>query len=357
MTSDRIATIPPGRCVAVLALPGALGWWLAGRVNAAAAAAGLKPEVRTVGQFDVEFGPPPGEGGFVIYLAHAPSRAFVGELAAGGMPAVIALSDPIGIIGELSSTWAGDPLQPLRDLSASAAILNRVIDLPGARIGVVDDEADAVKLIAMAAACFDLPVASFGAGMPEGRSDGEPVDQAIMRDGGPDRAALRVLGQPDETMREAIDNAVGTMVTRLRGASGFGQIAWRHALFLSGDEIGSPARMIVDLTGPARVLYYGPYLHLPDGAWTMSAILGFSEDTDDMVFKLELQRAHHVIASGWVKPERKGLFRVEMAVDLDDAEHALEVRLHSHSGAIGGHAGLALVTFTPRTAGVANPTA
>lgn len=344
----RASEAPPDRReLAILAMPGAFGWWLVGRTNAAVAATGRKPRIHTVGMYDETFGPAPAEGEVVIYLAHAPSRAFTDRLAARNIPTVIALTPAEVAVAELTAAGVSDRLEPLRQVSASLAILHRVRHLGLASLTDVADASGTAAVIGAVASGFGLPLEAYQAGMPAGSSDQVPIDAAILRDGGPDRAALLARAGLEEDILAHVSAALDPMLVSLRPGGKRYEISWPFGLFLSGDAIGSPAPIVSDITGSARVLYYGPYLHVPDGKWLMRTIVGFSEGIEDMSFMLELLRAHNVIASGWIEPQRKGLFKVEMEVDLQVAEHPLEARLHSRTGAIGGLIGLAMVSFVP----------
>jgi hypothetical protein len=51
-------------------------------------------------------------------------------------------------------------------------------------------------------------------------------------------------------------------------------ITWPIETFLSGDRPDTPASLVADLTGGARILYYGPYFYLPSGSWKARMTVG-----------------------------------------------------------------------------------
>jgi len=120
------------------------------------------------------------------------------------------------------------------------------------------------------------------------------------------------------------------------------QIVWPLALFHRPD--GRPWRAPIDLTGPARVVLYGPYLHLPVGQWTArvefeidGAVSGVEASTDVVVNEVVTEKTFEMPA--------KGIFAYELSFRVENPHQWVEIRLFIKKSAIEG-------VFLPRSVGV-----
>ena len=107
-----------------------------------------------------------------------------------------------------------------------------------------------------------------------------------------------------------------------------------------------PGLTQLDLTGPARVICYGPYFRLPPGRWTARVRLAFSPHCMGAPLALEMhgeaQRGHCRF-----RVPRAGLFEAVFPFVIPSAREALELRLVSERGAIEGALGIELAVLTP----------
>jgi len=123
-------------------------------------------------------------------------------------------------------------------------------------------------------------------------------------------------------------------------------VIWPRACLLWGDRPGEPAPRVLDLTGPSRVLAYGPYFRLAPGRWTARVMLAFSPSCREAPFAIEMhgsalfgRRRFHV--------PRAGVFWAAVPFDVPSAREAIELRLVSERGAIEGTLGIDHVALTP----------
>jgi hypothetical protein len=91
----------------------------------------------------------------------------------------------------------------------------------------------------------------------------------------------------------------------------------------------------IDLTGPARIIIYGPYLHLPAGKWIArvefeidGAISGVEASTDVVISKVLVEKI-------FIMPT-KGIFAFELAFAVSDPRDPIEIRLFTKRSAIEG---------------------
>ncbi len=128
------------------------------------------------------------------------------------------------------------------------------------------------------------------------------------------------------------------------------KIVWPLASFYSGDYPNELASPLMDMAGPARTLYYGPYFHLPSGHWRADVqfvVMGSMPDqmlAVDVFSSLELARRPFKLSGD-------GLFQVSLPFIVDRTEERIEIRVWLLSGALGGLFGLRQVDLHPMEAG------
>lgn len=68
---------------------------------------------------------------------------------------------------------------------------------------------------------------------------------------------------------------------------------------------------IIDLTGRPRIVFYGPYIVMPAGRWKVTMRIGFCSQAAQRQYRADWG-GQHVCASHHFKPEKDGLFELEM---------------------------------------------
>lgn len=121
-----------------------------------------------------------------------------------------------------------------------------------------------------------------------------------------------------------------------------GPLTWPLACFVNGDRPNEAAIAVVDLLGPRRVLYYGPYYHMPRGTWRVEAEFYFSDANSTFFIDVF---THETLAHYRLLPPRGGVYVGTFDVTIPSAEDRVEIRLWLERGAIEGQAGLRRVTF------------
>ena len=109
------------------------------------------------------------------------------------------------------------------------------------------------------------------------------------------------------------------------------EIGWTRPMFtFPGAEA-----LAIDLTGPARAVMYGPYMHLPRGRWAArvefeidGAISGVEAATDVYMSEVLVEKA-------FAMPE-KGIFAYTLAFETADTSRSLEIRLFIKRSALEG---------------------
>lgn len=123
-------------------------------------------------------------------------------------------------------------------------------------------------------------------------------------------------------------------------------VTWARERLFWGDKPGEAAPRVLDLTGPSRILAYGPYLALPPGRWTMSTTFALSPASQGAMLSLTLCSA---VDLGRIefRVQSPGLFKASVPVVVPSGREPLEIRLVSERGAIEGMIGMDDILFTP----------
>ncbi len=135
-------------------------------------------------------------------------------------------------------------------------------------------------------------------------------------------------------------------------------IVWPTEAFLSGDRPDTAASLVVDLTGGARILYYGPYFYLPVGTWRLRMTVGFSAGVRRTPFSVEVfaGAGEQLLAIATMVPEAKGIYHASFSFIHEDVAKPVEVRLRTDRGAIEGRLALGRVEFSREIGNVAETT-
>ena len=109
-----------------------------------------------------------------------------------------------------------------------------------------------------------------------------------------------------------------------------------------------PASAIVEIAGPARPLYFGPFFHFPPGAWEVELELWFSHDVGDASFAAEFFTGV-LLSRARMRPGKGGWYQAVFPVLIDHPETPMELRIWVERGAIEGQMGLRQIKFRPIT--------
>lgn len=123
-----------------------------------------------------------------------------------------------------------------------------------------------------------------------------------------------------------------------------GDVTWPRQCFLLGDQPNVVAPVAADVTGRARIIFYGPYLHLPRGRWKAQGIIGFSHEIRGMPFTIEAYSTE-LLGKARIFAAQGGIFEFEFEVKVTMPHEPIEVRIMNEQGAIEGHVGLVRMSF------------
>lgn len=300
----------------VIGMPGTFADWGLAFVCQILEHAGHRPEVVPLAE---------AASGWRIGFGHAAPAAPVEGRS------LVFLDTPAAAVAALLGP-RGDALEVVRELTGLLAPLPALLRAPGALL-VRRDPAMDMAATRAAIARHLLPAL-------------EPPETPLPCEAGFDSAAPDppFSGQTLALVRQV----VAPMLALAAGATDT-PIVWPLSCFYSGDQPGEQASPIMDTTGPARILYYGPYFHLPPGRWRVAIQMFFSNDVPASMLAAEI-RGSETLARIEFRPAHGGLFQADMTLPVAGAEERIELRLWLLSGTISGQFGLRQVLLTPLAA-------
>ena len=250
-------------------------------------------------------------------------KAILNAVRDGELRAIVVIDEPLSCLHTLVETGYS-PLEAVRVLTAAAAPLAAWAGRHVVRLRpdmTVHEAADAIL------GAMDLPP---GVVPPAPNASALAMDSPAAR-----ISAMQAL--VDEVVRPLFAAAAGMPSA----------VTWSRACLLWGDHPNEKLPRIIDLTGPARVLAYGPYFHLPTGSWTVCATLAFSPEAVGAPFAIELH-GDVLLGRGRFKPPKAGVFTASFAAEIRSATIPNEIRLLNETGAIDGEIGVDHIRLIPR---------
>ncbi len=259
-------------------------------------------------------------------------EAIADAVRRGDLPAAVVIGDPLSCLSAL--VGAGHtPVAAARALTAGAAPLAAWADWPVIQLRPDMAAGEAAKaLLDGLGIAAEAPIAG---------------NQAASL------AQLAAIGAAPSALSDhlaEIQALADEVVAPLFAAAATGRgaaVRWSRACLIWGDHPGENLPRIIDLTGPARVLAYGPYFYLPPGAWTVCATLAFSPAAVGTPFAVELH-SDTLLGQGRFRPGAAGVFAATFPAYVRSAHLANEIRVINEAGAIDGDIGVDHILLTPR---------
>jgi hypothetical protein len=124
---------------------------------------------------------------------------------------------------------------------------------------------------------------------------------------------------------------------------------WPPHLFFSADTPGQALVSHLSMLGPARILAYGPYLHLPPGEWVANVEFEVGDNASGNSLFADVV-VGNVLRGALTKLPSSGEFQFEMPFAITEPRTPIELRLAIKEGAIEGWLDLKMVTLTRRAA-------
>lgn len=163
-------------------------------------------------------------------------------------------------------------------------------------------------------------------------------------------------GDPRAKLIECFGENLGSAANHLLG--GFERLLCGHRdtplivtkeFFLAGDPPHNHVTQPLDMTGRARFIAFGPYIHLPAGAWLLRYVVGFSGEalgtpcivdvgiSEGAVYH-ELTRTHMTVSS-------QGRVEISLSFEITEPLMSLQVRLLTEKAIFDGRMAVGYAEF------------
>jgi len=284
-----------------------------------------------------------------ICLANYPSKALLDAIDAGDARVFLAIEDPIDVALYLGRALNLPMMEAIRAQTATAVANLAIGRAQGVRYLSRTTEATVGQIIEGLAAHLGLPVsdaamarvvmtASIGLGA------GAPLESVLAQRGrhyaprARDRSGFAIA---PEAMVAA--EVIEPLLAMARGDT-TRPIVWPTPVFTFRDDPLAPTPRTVEVSGPVRDLYYGPYLYLPPARYRVEAILAFSDEIKDVPFVLEVHGATW-LARARIDQRGAGDYRGYFMLDHREPTATVEIRLRNERGVMAGRLSLIELLF------------
>ena len=224
---------------------------------------------------------------------------------------VLALDDPRVAVADILGKIDREMALATRAVANSCSLLMGYIAAPGAlTIDVNRARDDTCGTVLAIAHHLDIPL-----DMAEAATIVDDLEAAGLS---PNPSGNDEIGQRIPVGgRKLVDGALAAYRDFFSGGT-IGQIVWSRDLFaLVADPAKKPTEAL-DVSGGARCLLYGPYIHLSPGSWNARSVLGFSQEAVGHIFQFIAYLGDRELASTSFQPEAAGIYTAEINFSLSE---------------------------------------
>lgn len=296
-----------------------------------------------------------------LVVSRQPNRKFVETVMAGKIPVMVTLDESENQISDLMADHNETFPDAMRRVANCLSSLLPLINYQNALRFNASDNLSVLEIATAIAAHFEInldqgSISKAVQNLPERffSSSAAPPPSALkgIVDALSARAAVRgaygYRGEDYSSPAEILSAALAPLWTRLNGDP-LGEIFWHPVLFFVGDHPSDAAITPIDVTGTGRCLFFGPYIHLPDGAWTCNLLLGCAKDAVGVGLRVDVF-AGVALNSTEVEISEPGLFEIEMSFVNRNPDAPIEIRLFSMKPNFEGNLLPGSVRLTPQRA-------
>ena len=273
-----------------------------------------------------------------LILSMFPNPAFAEDYLKTGQRCLVFADDLIEAVRHTQATHRISPYEALRPISAGLVLARPFAQSPLCKIVGRDVRGTPVDILNMFLEHFGLEISN---DIVQGISRGIGFEDVSLS--AKLREDTRDLAETSDEDRDVIAQVLGGLYRSL-GHSTPGEITWPRQCFLLGDRPNSVTPVAIDLTGRARIMFYGPYFHLPRGRWKVRVLVGFSQNIQGMPFSIDVH-SRESLGKARIFAKHGGLFDFEFEAKVTTPHEPIEVRIMSEQGAIEGHMGLVGIDF------------
>ncbi|MGE0764969.1 MAG: hypothetical protein AB7L90_00760 [Hyphomicrobiaceae bacterium] len=150
----------------------------------------------------------------------------------------------------------------------------------------------------------------------------------------------------DDEQARIIEQTTGALLAFAEGSTDK-PLIWPIDVLFSGDRPNQVAPRVAHVTGPSRIMLYGPYLHLPPSRYDVEIIIAFSGLIEDIPFLFEVHAGDTCLAQYRIAGRPTGGYRGRLQFEVSDPVAPVEIRLRNEQGSIEGEVALVELRLSP----------
>lgn len=331
----------------VLGPPGGLSHWMFAVVRALVGHATNAQDLEVV-EIGVGQNAPDAGGKQRILLYHYPTQELLDAISQSELRIIYLAEDPIEIVDYLCKASDRNLVDAIRVCSASltanialrsapnALVLNRHLEHA---LKVILEASCAHLGIRIAAQALDAYCAHILPARPEGTFELEAAVQRVLP------VTPRSVHLQDESQVAIVDSILQPLVM-LTLQRDIQSIVWPQSVFYGGtgmDLVSGP----VELAGPKRALYHGPYLHMPPSSYTVDFAISVSGIYRTVGLQLKVLAVQGALATVRFDVPGNGDFSGQMRLEWSQLAGEMQAQVLTETGEIEGVMQLHRVTWTP----------
>ncbi len=269
--------------------------------------------------------------------SNAPKSTIVKQLIEYRIPTVFLVDDPKEVVSFVKTTYQSTFYNYLCTASACLALAH---DLVVGFAGLVLDRRSCFiaisKLIEGIASFYKLPLTEASRLMvlkklaSQAALSGEDCSVAALLEkrSSQDRVPLSPF---EEDLVDACLGPFGVMAAHKPVT----RVTWPGTLFMPASDIESYFKR-VDMVGRARILIFGPPLHLPQGQWKATSTFSVDDNDSGNVLAIDVYDGNTLLAEGRCTLPREGQFSCDLGFEIREPHRPVEVRFATGQGGIEG---------------------
>ncbi|TAL81486.1 MAG: hypothetical protein EPN75_03995 [Beijerinckiaceae bacterium] len=274
----------------------------------------------------------------VLLFTDCPESELAQILSRNGNPTIFLREDPLQVAAHCEAQVPRESIAATRITTLSFATLHDIaLKCPNLKFSSYNP--DSGELIRSFAEFFSIPLTE------------DQFSEIIRRLGTPPQMTpkndhhLTVSGAASHGSLQkvsAIDDLAGclTPFASIFNREAVNTFDWPITVFLGTDKYGAPSNdqieKKIDLTGPARILFYGPYFHLPPGKWEIIASFHVAGNLSGNALLIEVLSGLNVIAKGTFLLPIKGTYGFTIRFPVFEPREPIQLRASLSYGAIEG---------------------
>lgn len=288
--------------------------------------------------------------GNLFIISHFPRPQLFEWLEKENVPAIIVLADPTECVRHQMANSGMSALEAVRPVSQSLALAAASRGL--SRRAIIRDQHQEIEVVNFAShlaqLCFGRQIVGLVDCLQGLQAwPGQTIRQSIALRTEPSFGAYRDVALP-AALGEQLCSICDPLIAMIEGKSDV-EIIWHVPFFYDGASHVIPAPIALELVGPARCLYYGPYLHLPVGPYRGGLIIGLSKEIIETYLRVEVF-TDHAVAEFMTIVRQGGTFIMPFEMDVIDSQQPIQLRIFIDRGEIQGRIGFANARIQPLSA-------